>query len=249
MLNNANDKFLFKLKESNQSMSNVDGHQTSENEEQLQDPKEMQKREDENLLNFMDSLDSYLTLLDSLSSTLRQGWLELASARHSMGASRLNGGLLDLKFHHAATYLQVNKDKVDSTSGQPNFTLCKWTPLGSGNSGETAENAVLNKFNGLHLRCRSTSSSPELQNESSSEELQGGNLSSDGSPLTPVEQVQKERFKSLAVFGTLVSPKLRAAQLSFETALETLVDIANVRSSMLFAFDRVRKDVDGRKDS
>lgn len=36
-----------------------------------------------------------------------QGWLELASARHSMGASRVNGALLDLKLHSAATSLQV----------------------------------------------------------------------------------------------------------------------------------------------
>ncbi|XP_039134331.1 uncharacterized protein LOC120271707 isoform X2 [Dioscorea cayenensis subsp. rotundata] len=38
-------------------------------------------------LRFLDSLDGYVTLLNSLSSILRQGWLELASARHSMGSS------------------------------------------------------------------------------------------------------------------------------------------------------------------
>lgn len=40
-----------------------------------------------------------------------QGWLELASARHSMGASRLNTVLLDHKFHPAATSLLVTRDE------------------------------------------------------------------------------------------------------------------------------------------
>lgn len=35
--------------------------------------------------------------------------MELASARHSMGASRINGALLDMKLHSAATSLQVNE--------------------------------------------------------------------------------------------------------------------------------------------
>lgn len=37
-----------------------------------------------------------------------QGWFELASARHSMGASRINSALFDLKYHSAATTLQLN---------------------------------------------------------------------------------------------------------------------------------------------
>uniref|UniRef100_A0A6N2LEF8 Vacuolar ATPase assembly protein VMA22 n=1 Tax=Salix viminalis TaxID=40686 RepID=A0A6N2LEF8_SALVM len=56
------------------------------------------------------------------------------------------------------------------------------------------------------------------------------------------------RAKLLSMFGTLISPKLRAAQLSFETALETLVEIANMRSAMLSSFDRVRKELDHQKD-
>ena len=40
-----------------------------------------------------------------------QGWLELASARHSMGASRVNTVLLDHKFHPAATSLLVTQDE------------------------------------------------------------------------------------------------------------------------------------------
>lgn len=39
----------------------------------------------------------------------------------------------------------------------------------------------------------------------------------------PFTQVRKERSKSLAVFGAFVSPKLGAAQLSFETGLSVTV--------------------------
>nr|GMC56998.1 coiled-coil domain-containing protein 115 isoform X1 [Ipomoea batatas] len=63
---------------------------------------------DAKVLNFLDSLDSYLILMDTLSSTLRQGCLELASARLSMGASRINSSLLDLKPHSAATTLEID---------------------------------------------------------------------------------------------------------------------------------------------
>uniref|UniRef100_A0A2K2AME7 Vacuolar ATPase assembly protein VMA22 n=1 Tax=Populus trichocarpa TaxID=3694 RepID=A0A2K2AME7_POPTR len=81
---------------------------------------------DEDVLRFMDSTDSYLTLLDSLSSTLRQGWLDLAIARQSMGASRINGALLDHKLHSAATSVQVDQEDVDSMEAQPRFILRKW---------------------------------------------------------------------------------------------------------------------------
>ncbi|XP_058098609.1 uncharacterized protein LOC131243336 isoform X3 [Magnolia sinica] len=92
------------------------------------------RKEDENILLFLDSMDSYLTLFDSLSSTLRQGWLELASARHSMGTSRITSALFDLKLHSAATTLQVNLPYDESASGdptvnQPHFTLSKWASL------------------------------------------------------------------------------------------------------------------------
>ncbi|KAG9151512.1 hypothetical protein Leryth_023490 [Lithospermum erythrorhizon] len=61
------------------------------------------------------------------------------------------------------------------------------------------------------------------------------------------DQVHKERFKSLSMFGTLVSPKLRSAQLSFETALAILVEAANMRASLLSAYDEVSKGMNDAK--
>lgn len=184
---------------------------------------------DEDVLRFMDSTDSYLTLLDSLSSTLRQGWLDLAIARQSMGASRINGALLDHKLHSAATSVQVDQEDVDSMEAQPRFILRKWASVADGKQ-------CYGKSGSLQLRHRGDS---QLSEEKTSES---------GAQLDVDDQVQKERAKLLSMFGTLISPKLRAAQLSFETALETLVKIANMRSAMLSSYDRVRKELDHQKD-
>uniref|UniRef100_A0A7C9CQ14 Vacuolar ATPase assembly protein VMA22 n=1 Tax=Opuntia streptacantha TaxID=393608 RepID=A0A7C9CQ14_OPUST len=189
---------------------------------------------DEDVLKFMDSLDAYLCLLHSLSSTLRQGWFDFASARYSMGASRVNSALLDLKEHPAATYLEVRKAQ------EPHFTLCKWSSFGTGDSSEMQDGDVLlpESDSSIHQRHKDTSKASVKDNNSPV-----------GVPATTADdRVRKERSKSLAVFGTLVSPKLRAAQLSFEGALETLVEIANARASMVSAFDKVREHKAGSKD-
>ncbi|KAK8941078.1 hypothetical protein KSP39_PZI009804 [Platanthera zijinensis] len=77
---------------------------------------------EEQALLFLDSLDGYLTLLDSLSSTLRQGWLELACARHSMGSSRVSSTLLDLKAQSAATTVLLS-ERVEGSSAGIEFML------------------------------------------------------------------------------------------------------------------------------
>ncbi|XP_050884583.1 uncharacterized protein LOC127087689 [Lathyrus oleraceus] len=185
---------------------------------------EIVKDEDKLALHFLDSLHNYLSLADSLSSTLRQGWLELASARHSMGASRVNSSLLDLKFHPAATTLKI----TGNDGAQPQFTLQKWA-----------------------------SSEPEsTQLEDKNEQPRDSDLKSSGTAtiiknftgLADNDEVQKERHKSLSVFGVLISPKLRASQLSFEKALETLVEIANTRSSLLHSFHQLHQEVEGTKE-
>ncbi|XP_041021847.1 uncharacterized protein LOC121263118 isoform X2 [Juglans microcarpa x Juglans regia] len=213
------------MEEQDQMQSSIE---VEELEEQQQ--REGKRLEEENVVRFLDSLDSYVTLLDSLSSTLRQGWLELASARQSMGASRINGALLDLKSHSAATSLQVTHHD-DEILNQPHFTLCKWASSKNGYGDENLrENKLQTNSDGPQLRHRSQFAEkiPETK----------------GVPLIVDDQVQKERTKSLSMFGTLVSPKLRAAQLSFETALETLVEIANVRLTMLSTSDQVRKELE-----
>lgn len=41
---------------------------------------------------------------------LLQGWLELASARQSMGSSRVSSALFNLKYHRAATLMEVDQN-------------------------------------------------------------------------------------------------------------------------------------------
>ncbi|KAJ9165846.1 hypothetical protein P3X46_020670 [Hevea brasiliensis] len=205
-----------------------------------EEPQQQQKQVgDEHVLRFLDSVDNYLTLFESLSCTLRQGWLELVSARHSMGASRVNSSLLDLKVHSASTSLQVTPDIVDSMEEQPHFILRKWGSLYDGKCSYEDQNS---KVDGLQGKSGSPlprhRGKPQLSEE----------ISPKQAPLMVDDQVQKKRSRSLSVFGTLVSPQLRAAQLSFETALETLVEIANMRSTMLSTFNGVHKELGVAKE-
>jgi hypothetical protein len=48
---------------------------------------------------------------------ISQGWLDLASARHSMGASRVSSTLFDHKEQSAATKLQVDYSADLQSSG------------------------------------------------------------------------------------------------------------------------------------
>ncbi|XP_077231237.1 coiled-coil protein isoform X2 [Tasmannia lanceolata] len=213
--------------------------------------------DDEKVLQFLDSMDTYLTHLDSLSSTLRQGWLELASARHSMGTSRISSALFDLKLHPAATTLQVKQSVDESLSvaedpvmNQPHFALSKWASLNDAKSySEEVEldEELHTKFSTSQLRHRVTAQISVEEEISLSKEVGEEKSSASEASLIVDDQVQKERSKSLAVFGTLVSPKLRSAQISFETALETLIEIANIRSSMLSAYARVKKEMEVSK--
>ncbi|RZC48602.1 hypothetical protein C5167_017029 [Papaver somniferum] len=217
--------------------------ESSENGER----KEEQEKE-EKLLRLLDSTDDYLTLCDSLSSTLRQGWFELASARHSMGTSRVTSTLFDHKLHPAATTLRVARvhDESPSTDPmleQPHFTLLKWASSHDEMSSPSAKqmdgDELDRKSNSPQLRRRGTTQVSEADKEQ---------LASNMSSLSVDDQVEKERSKSLSVFGTLVSPKLRSAQVSFETALETLVKVANMRSLLLSTYAEVKNDVNSTKE-
>ncbi|KAM1587488.1 hypothetical protein ACFX1X_026969 [Malus domestica] len=176
----------------------------------------------ENSLQFLDSIDGYLTLLDSLSWTLRQGWLQLASARHSMGESRVSSALLDLKSHNASTFLPVTQQSDTETEQIHHFTLRKWASSDNDNGA-----SLMNMSPQIRQRKDKDGPPPPLKAETAHQ-----------------HQLQKERTKSLLMFGGLVSPKLRAAQLSFESALDALVEIANMRSLMLSMFDKVREELE-----
>ncbi|KAK7352517.1 hypothetical protein VNO80_17939 [Phaseolus coccineus] len=202
-------------------------HQYSESSEELQTQKpdgedqqlqhqyQLPGAEEKLVLQFMDSMHNYLSLFDTVSSTLRQGWFDLASGRHSMGAARINSSLLDLKFHSAATTLKITN--YDGT--QPCFMLSKWVSCEEKSGHELEDENV--------------------QPQDSSSVKSSGRADN--------AEIQKERSKSLSVFGVLISPKLRASQLSFERALERLVEIANMQSSLLYSFHQLQKVEDTKE--
>lgn len=189
--------------------------------------------DDEEILRFMDSAEGYLLLMDSLSSALRQGWLDLASARHSMGASRVSSTLFDHKEQSAATTLQVvYPADLPPSESNPHFSLSKWCLKEESNSSDivSAQDSATTK-----LRYRGSAATPDSSNESDATTAK----SSTGVDVN--SQVQKARSKALSVFGALVSPKLRTAQVSFETALELIVELANSRSAILSSFSQINR--------
>ncbi|XP_022641479.1 coiled-coil domain-containing protein 115 isoform X4 [Vigna radiata var. radiata] len=196
-----------------ESSEELQTQKPDEEDQQLQHGYQIPGAEEKLVLQFMDSVHNYLSLFDTVSSTLRQGWFDLASARHSMGAARINSSLLDLKFHSAATTLKITNH--DGT--QPCFMLRKWV-----------------------------SSEEESTNELEDENVQPQDSSSVKSSADNAD-IEKERSKSLSVFGVLISSKLRASQLSFEKALETLVEIANMQSSLLYSFHQLQNVEDTKE--
>ncbi|CAM0955126.1 unnamed protein product [Alopecurus aequalis] len=116
--------------------------------------------DDEEILRFMDTADGYLLLMDSLSSVLRQGWLDLASARHSMGASRVSSTLFDHKEQSAATKLQVDYSaELQPSESNPHFSLSKWCLQEESNSSDvvSAEDSTKPK-----LRYRGAEATPAM---------------------------------------------------------------------------------------
>ncbi|XP_022641478.1 coiled-coil domain-containing protein 115 isoform X2 [Vigna radiata var. radiata] len=208
-----------------ESSEELQTQKPDEEDQQLQHGYQIPGAEEKLVLQFMDSVHNYLSLFDTVSSTLRQGWFDLASARHSMGAARINSSLLDLKFHSAATTLKITNH--DGT--QPCFMLRKWV---------SSEEESTNELEDENVQPQDSSS------VKSSEVIMTKNLSGLAADNADIE---KERSKSLSVFGVLISSKLRASQLSFEKALETLVEIANMQSSLLYSFHQLQNVEDTKE--
>ncbi|KAL6652414.1 hypothetical protein ACP70R_011339 [Stipagrostis hirtigluma subsp. patula] len=219
--------------------------------------------DDEEILRFMDSVDGYLLLMDSLSSALRQGWLDLASARHSMGPSRVSSTLYDHKEQSAVTKLQVvDHADLKPSESKPLFALSKWCFEEECHSSSDVPVQVSTK---PELRHRGSATAPvDINHErdaAAAESSTGAGTSSHcledfwlvlvviATELSGLEncflgfacQVRRARAKALSVFGALVSPKLRTAQISFETALELIVELANSRSNMLASFSQIKE--------
>lgn len=205
---------------------------------------------DMKLIQLLDSTDDYLKLYYSLSQTMRQGWLEIAGARYSMGPSRISEALFSLKPHPAYTLISAERtDDVDATDencavekedekiSMPGvkqetcFKLHKWENKEEVGFKESRERST------SQLRHRHLS---HFADKDKGESKDKGSLES--SSNAAVSQVQRRKSEALSLFGTLVSPQLRSAQISFEKVLETLVEIANVRNTILSVLAQISKE-------
>lgn len=213
---------------------------------------------DMKVMHLLDATDAYLKLYHSLSHNMRQGWLEIASARYSMGLSRISEALFSLKPCSARTSISLDftnglsatyEKSVAEEAGHIStprekyptcFTLHKWE-----NKKEVEDEVDVGfgqKRSASQLRHRPLSHS--------SDRSMGGALTDNGgletSSNSMVTDVQKRKSEALSLFGMLVSPQLRLAQGSFEIALETLVQLANARSTMLYFLDQILKEKESK---
>ncbi|GJS00896.1 coiled-coil domain-containing protein 115 [Tanacetum coccineum] len=228
-----------------------------QNESAIDNNKLSKSAIEEETISFLDSLDQYLVLIDSLSNTLlRQGWLELAGARYSMGASRVNTALLNLQPHSAPTTVDVvtHDDDGSIMTKSPKFSLCKWASTDNKDSSLEKENIEEDEQLKENISSQRDSGNQESSPESSIESVtnasprESNGSEINASPRKIENPLQKERAKVLSMFGTLVSPKLRASQLTFETALETLVELANARSRILKSYEALHRDMKSTKE-
>uniref|UniRef100_A0A0D9W710 Vacuolar ATPase assembly protein VMA22 n=1 Tax=Leersia perrieri TaxID=77586 RepID=A0A0D9W710_9ORYZ len=195
--------------------------------------------DDDEILRFMDSVDGYLLLMDSLSSALRQGWFDLASARHSMGTSRVSSTLFDHKEQSAATKLQVvDSEDLQSSEPNPHFILSKWCLQEKSNSNDAGD--IVKDITKPNLRYRGSATTPVSLHIFTSSRVKKMAARNQTQLQQSLLLVQKARSKALSIFGALVSPKLRTTQISFETALELIVELANLRSNMLSSFSQIK---------
>ncbi|CAM6024103.1 unnamed protein product [Sphagnum balticum] len=207
---------------------------------------------DMEMIRWLDSVHQLLCLRDSLSQVLRQGWMEMAQARYAMGPARISQPLYSLKPYAASASVSV---KSSPSSGAPetavdqedvfqptsncavHFALQKQSSDGDDHTSNQPSKNTLKSRN-MHHSSKSGEQAQLVPSDWSREEdiaykkLMGDTDDSDtDTELQPKTSTQAlGSTKPLQWFGGLVSPHLRAAQSSFESALEIVVDIANAQS-------------------
>ncbi|KAI5073476.1 hypothetical protein GOP47_0011489 [Adiantum capillus-veneris] len=202
--------------------------------------------EDAQMLRLLDAMDHLLSCRDSLAKSLSQGWMEIASARYSMGPSRIDQALFSLKPCTASTLVSVSRtDELVIDKGhveeceqecisQQEFQFALQSPHKDNPGGyENAKSDVLPQS---QLRQRHPSGSANRQHTDN--DFEDSNILGNDSDMA---QSKSRGHDSLAWFGTLVSPHLRVAQSSFKEALETVVELATSQSTIQMAYRQIQE--------
>ncbi|KAG0562594.1 hypothetical protein KC19_9G158600 [Ceratodon purpureus] len=199
---------------------------------------------DHHVLRCLDSCHELLALRNDLSLLLRQGWMDMARARYSMGSSRISHPLFSLKPHSASAH--VGLALLDDDPGSPSLmTLVRLDAAGITNSQSADSDSHTCKPE--RRGSRSGAAPPDWSHDEDAayRRLMAGEGDSDSDSEAAVETQTNEQTRPLRWFGTLVSPHLQAAQTSFESALEILVKIANAQQEASHAHNQVMQQRGG----
>lgn len=213
---------------------------------------------DQQLLWLLDSVDQLLRLRESLSQTLSHGWMELATARYAMAPSCISQPVFSLKPCSAATVVSVSyTEDVTEYEEEAAKTRGRWGCTGSApqfvlwqtcKGKDRIESDAVERGVTIGLQDSAKPRQRQLSGVSKEKHIKADlsgdlNLKDLGTKRVPhvsgVRSVEntnlKQRSEALAWLGALVSPRPRTAQASFVAALEILVKMATLQSSLLMA--------------
>ncbi|KAG6545764.1 hypothetical protein Mapa_012725 [Marchantia paleacea] len=221
-----------------------------------------QEQLDKEVLLCLDSVHQLLKRREILHQTLRQGWMELTSARYIMGPARISSPLFSLKPHapsavvdvrgaHAVSTGKVDVSELEEESAQVVITGPVAFHLVR-NREEKEQKFSLTKLSDLtisekkhpaQLRRRLTSTASEIEHDERKDRWEIKNLSDDSATESDDEltlaEGSKDTTQPLYWFGALVSPHLRSAQSNFSKALDIVVELLNAQNEAAHAHGNV----------
>eukprot|EP00850_Spirogloea_muscicola_P008898 SM000048S16610 [mRNA] locus=s48:711959:713477:+ [translate_table: standard] len=157
----------------------------------------------------LDAADRLLASREALSRALQAGWFDLARARYSMGPSSIGRLQYNASPSLAPPATTVGLGQGEQAAGKPPLVIAPGSPPSAA----------------------AASGSPELDDLVSSISLAASPCMEErATPST--KSVDKLSGDALRWFGTLVSPHLRAASVSFQEALQIAVEVANTQSEV-----------------
>ncbi|KAH7446805.1 hypothetical protein KP509_01G077100 [Ceratopteris richardii] len=210
-------------------------------------------QEDAEILRFLDALDHLICCRDSLARSLSQGWMEIASARYSMGPARISQALFSLKPQSASTIISVSETENSMLETGPKdeeeqvcdalqeFQFSIRNLDVKGGTKIKSREGNINSETSAQSNLRQRHKSGSMKNHIVEDDFENDDdLSNDGD-LIQHRADSPNVSDPLAWFGTLVSPHLRAAQKSFKDALEMIVEVATAQTRVQRTYDFIKE--------
>ncbi|KAL2631437.1 hypothetical protein R1flu_016123 [Riccia fluitans] len=218
-----------------------------------------QKQLEKEVWKCLDSVHHLLKRREILLQTLRQGWMELTSARYAMGPARISSPLFSLKPHAPSSVVDVRGLPSDSTGGnsavevenEPDgitvvFDLVRDRAENDPKTSVTKTSDFTGSDRGQppsHLRRRVTSTISNDDEKKDQWEIESllNDCGTEFGDESSLAEAPKETTQPLYWFGALVSPHLRSAQNSFSQALDLIVELVNAQNEATHAHSNVLK--------